>query len=245
MQKFEYISTLGVAGKLPGYIPEEELPEREFHNHYERTKSRSESEVLAAYKENGLPVTIHRPSMIIGHSQTGKNIRFQGFYFLSKLFTGRQTFGCLPSLPDLTFDLIPSDYIAQIISCSLNTPAETIGRIFHLCSGADYAISCTDLIKYLRHYHKTRSQNLPKTIFISPTLFLLGMKIMASLSFNPKLKKSVKGIANYFRHIKTIQTFENTQTRAFFEQHGIMLEYPENYLGRVLDYYGVNKRNIK
>lgn len=237
LKKMEYVSTLGVAGKMSSNIPEEHFPAPDFHNTYEKMKYRAETEILAAYKEHHLPVTIHRPSMIVGHSQSGKNINFQGFYFLSNLLSGRHTNGLLPHFPQVTFDLVPSNYVAEAIVCSLSDVENTVGRIFHLCSGDTYVISYFDLVKYIQHYHEKRHKTLPKIKIIHPMLFLGLMKIRAFLSLNVKLKRSVKGISLYFKHIKTVQIFDNNKTRDYFESRDILLEYPENYLSKVFDYY--------
>ncbi|MCB1652169.1 MAG: SDR family oxidoreductase [Alphaproteobacteria bacterium] len=243
LQKLEYISTLGVAGKMSGSIPETVLPARDFHNNYERTKARSEVEALELYKQKKLPVTIHRPSMIIGHSKTGKIVHFQGFYFLCSLFTGYRTKGLLPKLPQLSFDLIPCDYVAQAVYLSLESGNETAGHIFHLCSGPDLSLPYHDLVKYLRFYHTHYAEKLPHTILVPPSLFLCSIRMMALFSWKPKFKRAAKNIALYFNHIKTIQMFENTQTIAFLETRGLALDHPENYLRAVLDYHRFKVRN--
>ena len=237
LEKFEYVSTLGVAGKMIGRISETILPDHYFHNNYERFKYKAEANIWKAFEEEKLPVTIHRPSMIIGHSQTGKNIRFQGFYFLSQVLTGRKTKGIVPDLTHLSLDLIPSDYVAKAIVLSLHSGKETTGRIFHLCSGPDYVMTIKDLTQFIQHHYKLRSIDLPKIKYVSPRMFLTFLKMLDIFMHDPKYKKVVDGIANYFKHIKTIQVFENTKTRQFLEEKNVILEYPENYLGKVFDYY--------
>jgi thioester reductase-like protein len=84
LKKFEYISTVGVGGKMNGPLPEKRLTiPREFHNTYESSKAAAEDLVWAA-AEGGLPVTVHRPSMVVGDSRTGRVRGFQIFYHLLK-----------------------------------------------------------------------------------------------------------------------------------------------------------------
>lgn len=236
LRKLEYISTLGVAGKRLASIPEAKFETNNYHNNYERYKAISESNAIQAFETFGIPLTIHRPSMIVGSSKNGKIIHFQGFYFLCKFLSGKQTFGFLPALPKVYFDLIPSDYVARAIACSLQDEKETIGRILHLCSGQELSISYLDLIKFIRTYNQRKRRNVSKITLINPDCFLLGLRLLAFISFNGQLKKSVKLIANYFKHIETEQSFENRNTRLFLQKHEINLEYPENYLAKILDY---------
>jgi thioester reductase-like protein len=73
LQKLDVVSTVGVAGRMPGLVPERRLSEpREFHNTYEQAKAEAE-ELLFQELQTGLPVTIHRPSMVVGNSQTGRS----------------------------------------------------------------------------------------------------------------------------------------------------------------------------
>ena len=42
-------------------------------------------------------VTLHRPSMVVGHAETGKVIHFQVFYHLCEFLSGRHTRGLIPA----------------------------------------------------------------------------------------------------------------------------------------------------
>lgn len=86
--KVEFVSTVGVAGRRPGVLPESWITEprafqnepRAFHNTYEQAKAEAEAEagwlVRQAVEEQGLPVTVHRPNMMVEDSRTGKIIHF-------------------------------------------------------------------------------------------------------------------------------------------------------------------------
>src|SRR5206468_3341904 len=93
LEKVEFLSTVGVGGTLPGTLPERWITEsRAYHNTYEQAKA--EAEVLVAQGvAEGLPITVHRPSMVVGDSRTGDVLRFQIFYHLVEFLSGRRTFG--------------------------------------------------------------------------------------------------------------------------------------------------------
>ena len=86
---------------MRGLIREVPLAEpRQFHNTYEAAKAEAESFVWERLS-GGLPGTIHRPSMIVGDSKTGKNIRFQVFYYLADFLAGLRTLGVVPDTRDV------------------------------------------------------------------------------------------------------------------------------------------------
>jgi thioester reductase-like protein len=70
-----------VAGKRTGEILETELEHNAgFRNFYEETKYLAEVEVEQLKDE--FPVTIYRPSVVVGDSQTGETAKYDGIYSL-------------------------------------------------------------------------------------------------------------------------------------------------------------------
>src|SRR6185503_1551609 len=75
------VSTCYVAGRRTGEILETELEHRAgFRNFYEETKYLAEAEVEKL--KNDLPVTIFRPSVVVGDSRTGETAKYDGIYYL-------------------------------------------------------------------------------------------------------------------------------------------------------------------
>lgn len=80
-------------------------------NAYERSKQAAERLV----RESGLPVSIVRPSIVIGDSRTGFTTGFQGFYHVLGLILGN-SLPVLPASPDGRVDIIPQDFVAEAIA---------------------------------------------------------------------------------------------------------------------------------
>jgi thioester reductase-like protein len=134
LRKIDAVSTIGVAGRLPGVIPEQRLScERQFHNTYEQGKAEAE-ELLWRGMEHGMPITIHRPSMVVGDSRNGAIPHFQVFYYLCDFLTGARTFGLLPNFGQAALDIVTSDYVANVI-CHTAVHEAEIGKVLHLCAG--------------------------------------------------------------------------------------------------------------
>ncbi|MCP9807970.1 thioester reductase domain-containing protein [Cyanobium sp. HWJ4-Hawea] len=99
---------------------------RGIHVGYSQTKWVSERLVLEAGAA-GLPVTVYRPPLIGGHSQTGA---WHQDDLLHRLLRGCLALGMAPDLP-WELDLVPVDYVADAVTALAWMP-EAVGRNFHL-----------------------------------------------------------------------------------------------------------------
>ncbi|MBW4627493.1 MAG: thioester reductase domain-containing protein [Brasilonema octagenarum HA4186-MV1] len=93
---------------------------------YSQTKWVAEKLVKIA-GDRGLPVTIHRPPLISGHSQTGISNTHD---FTNLMIKGCLEMGCFPDV-DYMLDMSPVDYVSQAIAY-LSRQKESIGKAFHL-----------------------------------------------------------------------------------------------------------------
>ncbi len=95
---------------------------------YEQSKYEGELLVQAAKEE--LSISIFRPSMVVGDSQTGAIKTFNTFYFPLRLYlTGKLRI--LPVNRSLRINIVPVDYVAKsVVKLTFNPKAE--GRNFHL-----------------------------------------------------------------------------------------------------------------
>lgn len=131
LERFIYFSTAYAAGSLQTYCSlEDSLPEHQAHaNYYEASKYAAETRVREEMA-NGLPVTIFRPSIVVGDSRTGAVSEFNVIYPFMKLFAH----GILRKLPTKltnTFNIVPIDFVVDA-SCLIVDKPETAGKTFHL-----------------------------------------------------------------------------------------------------------------
>jgi thioester reductase-like protein len=81
LKRYNYVSTCYVAGKRTGKILETELQhDKGFHNFYEETKYLAEIEVEKLKSE--IPLTVYRPSVVVGDSKTGETAKYDGIYYV-------------------------------------------------------------------------------------------------------------------------------------------------------------------
>jgi len=80
-RRFHLISTAYVAGLTPGHCAEELVRPSAFTNVYEETKCRAEWLAVERCSRAGIRLSIYRPSIVYGHSETGRSLLFNALYY--------------------------------------------------------------------------------------------------------------------------------------------------------------------
>lgn len=132
LERYNYISTCYVAGRREGVIFESELEhDAGFRNFYEETKYLAEIEVEKL--KGALPVTIFRPSVVVGDSHTGETAKYDGIYYLIHYL--RKAPGLLRFVnvgnAQVKLNLVPVDFVVEGIA-TLAKDASAIGKTIAL-----------------------------------------------------------------------------------------------------------------
>ena len=231
LEKIEFVSTVGVGGRMP-VVPESWIEqEREFHNTYEQAKAEAE-DYIRIQAEKGLPITVHRPSMVVGASKTGKIIHFQIFYYICEFLSGSRTLGFTPDTKKTRLDLIPCDYVAKAIAWSSKS-GKTIGMVMHESSGLNYSILISDLKKLVQ---KNFCKNKKQVNFTIPVWTFKLVMPMLKLLVPEEARRSMGALPIFFDYLKEHQIFENKKTIALLIDS---VEFPkkECFLEQGLSYY--------
>jgi long-chain acyl-CoA synthetase len=149
LERYAHVSTAYVAGGRTGEVAEGELTDRYgFSNAYEQTKYEGELKVREAMRE--LPVSVFRPGMVVGHSQTGEIRAFNTVYVPLRLYlSGRLRL--IPARPELGLNLVPVDYVAGAIARLAFDPRAT-GLTFHLTVDPDHLPQARWLLQAARSW---------------------------------------------------------------------------------------------
>lgn len=233
--KLEFVSTVGVGGRT-AVVPERwiETP-RAFHNTYEQSKA--EAEVLVRqHVECGVPVTVHRPSMIVGDSRSGRIMHFQVFYHLCEFLSGARTFGIFPSLEGATLDVVPADYVARMIAWS-NGIASLSGRVVHEASGPAGAVALTELRDQLVPLWQAEGRNIVKWLEL-PDGILRALPRLASWALGKRSARVLATLPTFLDYLRTKQEFENVGTLSLAAAGAGPKPPPwRDYVPRVLVFY--------
>jgi thioester reductase-like protein len=132
LNRYNYVSTCYVAGKQTGLVREDELAhEAGFQNYYEETKYLAEVEVEKLKAE--YPVTIFRPAVVVGDSQTGETAKYDGIYYVIKYL---QKFPALFRLinvgnDEVKVNLVPVDFVVDSMA-ALSKDEHAVGKTIAL-----------------------------------------------------------------------------------------------------------------
>lgn len=129
-----HVSTCYVSGRHRGIFREDDLDVgQRFGNHYEETKFLAEVEVRKA-AGRGMPVAVHRPSIVTGDSRTGAAEKLDGLYYLLQWIRAQGPVALLPRVPGqagTVFNVVPSDFVVAALA-RLSERPDAPGRTFHL-----------------------------------------------------------------------------------------------------------------
>ena len=239
LEKVEFLSTVGVGGTRPGVLPERWITEpRGYHNTYEQAKAEAEVLVAGGVAE-GLPITVHRPSMIVGDSRTGEAMRFQIFYHLVEFLSGRRTFGFFPAFGQTKLDIIPVDYVANAVVWS-SERKDTVGLILHLCTGPEESLRLDDLQLRVCASFVAANIHVPKRVSVPPRILRMALPVIAALLPGAS-RRALATLPVFLAYLSGNEGFANIETRAILAAAGITLPRVDAYLGRVLNTY-INAR---
>ncbi len=115
-----------------GAILESELEHNAgFRNFYEETKYLAETEVESLKTE--LPVTIFRPSVVVGDSETGETVKYDGIYYLIQYLRKSPSLLRFVNVgnKNVKLNLVPVDFVVEGIS-ALAKDENAVGKTIAL-----------------------------------------------------------------------------------------------------------------
>ncbi len=133
MRRFSHVSTVAVCGKRQDEVVTEDRSiewDRSDYDPYARTKKFCEHMIRELLPE--VPITIFRPSIVLGDSRRGETTQFdmvRAFVFLAGL-------PALPFRADDQVDIVNVDFVAGAIA-ALHQKDRTQYDVYHLSSGRE------------------------------------------------------------------------------------------------------------
>jgi thioester reductase-like protein len=215
-----HISTVVVCGQRDGQVMEDDLNVGQtFANPYEKTKLKAEQLVRDARK-GGLQAAIVRPSVVVGAERTGRVRDFQNIYVVLKVLTegGVKT---IPGHYDACLDLVPVDYVVDVIAEVVERFDAAEGMTFHAVNGTPLTLrNVSDVLAEYPPFHAPR--------FVPPQNF--------DRDALPKIeRKYYEGIVSlYDSYFQRRAVFDNRNTASFVARRPPSSAKP--FFRRMLDY---------
>ncbi len=223
LRRLNHFSTCFVSGDRVGVIAEDELEAGQgFHNVYEETKNQAERLVQRA--AGSLPVSIYRPSIVVGDSRTGEIDRFDGPYYLGILLVMSPLLVPLP-LPGngvAPLNVIPVDFLVNAV-WTLSRDPRAVGRTFHLVDPNPMSA---------RRVYETiaglANKKLPKF-----NISARAADVMLRLPVLEKLARPQRAAITYVNHL-AIYNCHNTLE--LLDEAGIRCPPLSKYLDKLVEY---------
>jgi nucleoside-diphosphate-sugar epimerase len=208
LRRYHYVSTCYVAGLRQGLIRESELRhEAGFRNNYEETKYLAELEVEALKSE--LPVTIHRPAVVCGDSQTGETAKYDGVYYLIQYLRMWPAGLTLVNIGNrnVSLNLVPIDFVINAM-VALAEDERAVGATVQLADPAPLATH--ELFDEIAQQLSGRRSLV--------TLPAASVRPALMLPFSEKLSGLPHAAVPYFF---LEQTYDTTQAKDLLDPHHI------------------------
>ncbi len=229
LRRYNYISTCYVSGNRKGVIYETELEhDAGFRNFYEETKYLAEREVEQL--KGKLPVTIFRPSVVVGDSQTGETVKYDGVYYLInylRMFPSLFRFVNVGN-KDVKLNLVPVDFVVEGIA-ALAKDEKAIGRTIALAD--PNPLTTEELFDAIAEVMtKKKSLIKPPPSLVEKTLMLPFSPGMSGLPHS--------GVPYFF----VPQTYDTSTEVELLAAHDITCPNFKSYVRNLLDFVEKNPR---
>ena len=230
LKRFDYVGTSYVAGKRKGLVKETELDVsgRNFNNTYEQTKAESENLVRSAAAE--LPVTIFRPSVVVGDSKTGITQSFNVMYWPLKVFA-RGWVLVIPADAEALVDIVPIDFVTDAIEyiAEHETPS---GECFHIAAGPKKSVTIGHLVE--KAAQTFGMKRIPP--YVSPVTFNTVLKPIFKLVLFGPYKRTYNVGQQYLPYLAYRAIFDVTNTERALEGSGISCRSVSGYFHLLLNF---------
>ena len=225
--QWSHVSTAYVAGSRTDQVRPGEMDNGcAFRNCYEQSKH--EAEQLLRPLMDDYPLTIFRPSIVVGNSRDGAAGNFNTVYWAIRSYLGGQM--RLFANPDTPLDLVPVDYVAGAI-LEISRCRNADGRTVHLAGGSRTTIP---LLTFANGVCEYLDSPMPEVINPKKLRRLRGFIALAK--FSKRHKRFIEQAESYLPYFSQNPTFVVDETEELLRESGIEVPHPLSYLDKILDY---------
>jgi thioester reductase-like protein len=219
LRRLVHVSTAYVSGRHAGEFGEHDLDVgQEFRNTYERSKSEAERLLR---QTDGLPLAVARPSIVVGHSESGWTSAFNVLYWPMRAFE-RGLIEEVPAREDSIVDFVPVDYVTDGILALLDD--ESALGTYNLVAG-ERALSAGELVAL---YSAVTGREPVR--FVQPVAGGDGQGEGEDASGLPA------GAETFVPYFDVRCRFSDERARALLSAAGVQKPDPGAYLGRLIAY---------
>ena len=200
---------------------------QEFRNAYEQSKF--EAECLVARWRARLPVTVVRPSIVVGERETGWTASFNVLYWPLRAFS-RGAYAAVPARRDAPVDVVPVDYVTDAIAALGQVP-EAEGATFHLTAG-QHVSKVGELIELASAFFERPAPQL-----IEPTVYRRVVHpLLLRASRSERTRRALRRSEVFFPYFAARNSYDNRRSRAALHGTGIEPSPLRDYIGKLVEF---------
>jgi thioester reductase-like protein len=229
LKRYNYVSTCYVAGRREGRVLETDLEhDAGFRNFYEESKYLAELEVEKL--KSDLPVTIFRPSVVVGDSQTGETAKYDGIYYLIRYLRKAPSVLRLVNVGNrkVKLNLVPVDFVVNAMAI-LSQDEKAIGKTIALADPRP--LMTAQLFDTIAH-----SMTGKRSLLAPPPEWV---EWLLSKRFSPPITGlPLYGVPYFFVE----QTYDTATAHELLSAHGIVCPRFESYVGNLVKFVDRNPK---
>jgi thioester reductase-like protein len=226
LERLNYVSTAYVAGTRRGVVYEHELSlGQTFKNHYESTKFQAELWVRSAMGR--VPVTIHRPAIVVGDSRTGETQKFDGPYYMLRVIQRAVAMGMpIPQFgrSAAPFNVVPVDFVVDAMLAAADDPAAA-GETLHLVDPEP--VPAVEVLRLLAREYAGRE----------PAYRLPPGLVAASLGLAPVRRMFGGAPRQAIRYLNHPVRFDTRRAGDLLSRQGLRCPRFAEYVGEMVGYF--------
>ena len=227
LRRLTYVSTAYVAGRRRGWAHESELDVgQRFRNGYEQSKH--EAERLVCGRRERLPITVVRPSIVVGERGTGWTTSFNVIYGPLRAFAAG-TYPVLPGRHSAVVDIVAVDHLADAI-LALTASSEAAGGTFHIVGGEN-STTVGELVRLAACRFDRPSPRLVPPLAYRAFLHPVMLR-RADAATRRRLERSEV----YFPYFSLDVRFDDRRARQLLDPLGIRATPIEDYFDALVDF---------
>ena len=229
LHRVDHVSTTYVAGDRTDLALETDIDVGQTpRNAYEASKLEAEGEVDKA-RQAGLPITVHRPSIIVGDSRSGHAASYKVLYWPMKVYA-RGRFRTVFGRPDCPVDVVPVDYVADALVHLMGSP-QALGGTFHLAAGPEGQATIASLAAVAQRVFGRKPVR-----YIDPDFYFRWLRPI----LRPILRIFRPDVAErggvYLPYLRSNPSFDVQKAQAILTPAGISPPPVESYFERIMGY---------
>jgi long-chain acyl-CoA synthetase len=228
LRRFTYVSTAYVAGEHAGCFSEDDLDVgQRFRNAYERSKFEAET-MLEGWRAQ-LPLTVVRPSIVVGERDTGWTSSFNVLYWPLRAFS-RGAYVAVPGRGGAPVDVVSVDYVADAIFALAQAP-EAVGARLHI-TGGRHVSTVGELVALASAFFERPAPRL-----IEPSLYRRVLHpLLLRSSRDPRYRRALERSSVFFPYFAARVRYDDRRARAILHGSGIEPSPLTDYFHRLVEF---------